>query len=81
MSTAADERALDRRTAARLLGRRIVKAVANAGWDTDNKALRSWVHRWELHLDDGSVVRFGTEEMDQGCGYGTAIVISGGRAR
>jgi hypothetical protein len=67
---AADERARDRSTAARLVGRTIVKAVPHAGWDSDRKALRNWIHSWQLHLDDGTVVSFLTEETDHGCDYG-----------
>lgn len=76
--TAAEERAKDRAKAERLRGRRIVRAVPHAGWDTDSKALRNWVHSWWLYLDDGSIVRFVTEETE-GSEYGTDIVIVGGK--
>jgi hypothetical protein len=71
----AEERAMDRAVAARLEGRTIVRAVPHAGWDSDNKALRNWVHNWELHLDDGTRVRFVTEETEHGAEYGTHIVL------
>lgn len=72
--TAAQERVRDRDIADRLCGRTIVRAVPRAGWDVDSKALRRWVHSWELHLDDGSIARFLTEETD-GAEYGTDIVL------
>jgi len=69
------ERAADNAVADRLRGRRIVKAVPNAGWDSDRMALRRWIHSWELYLDDGSIARFVTEETDCGAAYGTDIVL------
>jgi len=75
MSKAADHRAEDRAVAAALEGRRIVRAVPHAGWDVENKNLRRWVHCWRLHLDDGTVVMFSTEETDHGSSYGTDIVL------
>lgn len=75
MSTAKEERDHDRAIAERLRGRTIVKAVPHAGWDSDIKSSRNWIHSWHLHLDDGSVVMFVTEETDHGSEYGTSIVI------
>jgi len=71
---AAFNRARDRDVAARLKGRSIVKAVPHAGWDSENKVLRNWVHSWHLHLDDGTVVVFLTEETN-GTEYGTDIIL------
>jgi hypothetical protein len=77
MRTANEERAFDRAMAARLVGRTIVRAVPHAGWDTDRKTNRSWIHNWVFHLDDGSTVRFVTEETDHGSEYGTDIIVEG----
>jgi hypothetical protein len=73
-ATARDERAIDRGKAERLKGRRIVKAVPHAGWDVENVRLRRWIHSWRLHLDDGTIVSFATEETDHGSSYGTNII-------
>ena len=72
--TAAGFRAQDRVKADLLKGKRIVRAVPHAGWDVENKNTRRWVHSWRLHLDDGTVIAFLTEETDHGSGYGTDIV-------
>jgi hypothetical protein len=62
--------------AERLEGKRIVRAVPHAGWDSENKSLRQWIHGWVLHMNDGTVVYFQTEETSHGSSYGTHIVLS-----
>lgn len=75
MSTTKEEKALDRKVIERIVGRTIVEAVPNGEWDSDDRGTRHWIHNWHLHLDDGTVLKFVTEETDHGAGYGTDIIV------